>query len=347
MQRIDHLSGGEALALRIHFDSDDLVNIRFSNRPDPLWEILLSLHLLQSDEGEQLYGRWRQTVKKKLTKMDRHLLELAPPQGYSPDFLTPAESRHGVRAGIQAIVHTPAPLLHRDLDELAAERRLPGWIDRLRRRAPDRNLIGSLGDALLSYFQQAIAPVWSPITRAVFEDHESRTRRIALTGLAEGISDLHPAIRWKSRELVIEDYSVEADRHLRGRGLRIVPSYFCHQHPMALRSPGLQPVLVYPAAHAPGGDRQSEHSLRALEDLVGPTRANVLREIAHSACSTSVLASRMGLASSSASEHARTLRAAGLISTRRVGRNVVHSVTALGSRLVGRSSPRTAVKAST
>ncbi|MES4904321.1 MULTISPECIES: helix-turn-helix domain-containing protein [unclassified Streptomyces] len=335
------------MALRIHFDSDDLANIRFSNRPDPLWEILLSLHLLQSDEGEHLYGRWRQTVKKNLTKTDRQLLELAPPQGYSPDFLTPAESRHGVRAGIQAIIRTPATLLHRDLDELAAERKLPGWIDRLRTRTPDRNLIGSLGDALLRYFQHAVAPVWSPITRAVFEDHESRTRRIVLTGLAEGISDLHPAIRWKPRELVVEDYSVEADRHLQGRGLRIVPSYFCHQHPMALRSPGLHPILVYPAAHSPGGDQQGEHSPRALEDLVGPTRANVLREISHSACSTSVLASRMGLAPSSASEHTRTLRAAGLIVTRRVGRNVVHSVTALGSQLVGRSSPRTALKAST
>ncbi|GAA3104618.1 ArsR/SmtB family transcription factor [Kribbella aluminosa] len=53
----------------------------------------------------------------------------------------------------------------------------------------------------------------------------------------------------------------------------------------------------------------------ALADLLGRTRAAVLRSLTHSATTTQ-LARRVGISLASTSDHTRILRAAGLITTR-------------------------------
>jgi len=66
-------------------------------------------------------------------------------------------------------------------------------------------------------------------------DHEPDTTRSGLT----------PLFRW--RWPVLEaPYPLDKDVHLAGRGLLLVPSYFCRRMPVTFADPGLPPVLVYP-----------------------------------------------------------------------------------------------------
>ncbi|MGY0232937.1 ArsR/SmtB family transcription factor [Longispora urticae] len=50
---------------------------------------------------------------------------------------------------------------------------------------------------------------------------------------------------------------------------------------------------------------------------------------------TGELATRVGISPASASQHAAVLRAAGLLSTARVGKSVRHTVTGAGAALLG------------
>ena len=68
--------------------------------------------------------------------------------------------------------------------------------------------------------------------------------------------------------------------------------------------------------------------------MLGPTRAAVLRALAEPR-GTAELAYEVGISPASASEHAKVLRDANLIETRRQGRSVRHSLTPLGRTIVG------------
>jgi DNA-binding transcriptional ArsR family regulator len=141
------------------------------------------------------------------------------------------------------------------------------------------------------------------------------------------------------------DYPVDKDIHLDGRGLLLIPSYFCRGKPVALADPSLPPTLVYPvspghpvrppAAGAPlATDAVGSHLAR----LLGHTRAAVLQTLGGD-CTTSELARRAGVSISSASEHAAVLRDAGLVSSTRQRNAVRHSLTPVGLALLdGRPS---------
>ena len=73
----------------------------------------------------------------------------------------------------------------------------------------------------------------------------------------------------------------------------------------------------------------------SLAILIGSTRAAVLRALAEP-CGTADLAATTGISAASASEHAKALRDADLVQTRREGRSVRHSLTPLGRTMLGR-----------
>jgi DNA-binding transcriptional ArsR family regulator len=95
-------------------------------------------------------------------------------------------------------------------------------------------------------------------------------------------------------------------------------------------------VLVY-AARPGGPDHASSPGAAgndSLATLIGSTRAAVLRALAEP-CGTAGLAATTGISVASASEHAKALRDADLIQTRREGRSVRHSLTPLGRTMLG------------
>ena len=86
----------------------------YDDRPragDPLWDVLLGMHMLQTDDEPAVFGPWRRRTRARLTPIERELLTLAPPVGYSPDFLTPAESAAWSRPAAPVTpYHTISPI---------------------------------------------------------------------------------------------------------------------------------------------------------------------------------------------------------------------------------------------
>ncbi|MFF4052374.1 winged helix-turn-helix domain-containing protein [Streptomyces chartreusis] len=109
------------------------------------------------------------------------------------------------------------------------------------------------------------------------------------------------------------DYPVDRDLSLGGRGLRLIPSYFCRRTPIALADPELRPVLVYPIDHStvrPSAD-PSGTKPQALSALLGRTRARTLAAL-HDTATTGELARRLRISPASASQHVHVLAAANL-----------------------------------
>jgi DNA-binding transcriptional ArsR family regulator len=95
-------------------------------------------------------------------------------------------------------------------------------------------------------------------------------------------------------------------------------------------------VLLYPAATPLPLVREASDG-DGLGDLLGATRAEVLR-LSHDQLTTSELARSAGISVASASQHAKVLRLAGLVTSHRIGRAVVHEPTPLGVGLAAANS---------
>ncbi|MGV9851199.1 ArsR/SmtB family transcription factor [Streptomyces sp. NPDC003442] len=349
--------------LRVHFSELDLARLRMAVRPDALWETVLSFHRLRENRAETVYGKWRSEARNRLNGEARLLAPLIPSRGYFPDFLTPAEGVIGCDAAMSALRAISGERLHTELAGLPAARALPGWIRDLAQG--ERRSLDRLIRTLRAYHQAAVAPYWPHIQARIEADRVARGRAL-LDGGADGLlASLPPTMRWRAPVLEV-DYPVDRDLWLRGRGLLLLPSFFCRGTPVTFRDPDLTPVLVYPVEHARCGliprpeqrpavrsgsgsgsgagagagsrSGSGSGSAQTLGKLVGQTRSAVLLEVG-GGCTTSELARRVGVSLASASQHASVLREAGLVHTLRQGSAVLHTLTPLGAALLRGGAP--------
>ncbi|WP_405873241.1 winged helix-turn-helix domain-containing protein [Streptomyces sp. NBC_00005] len=319
------------MAVRIHFTDDDLAQIRLAQAPDPMWEALLSMHMLQTDTASAVFGGWRHTVRRRLTAPVGALLRLAPPVGYSADFLTPAAGGSGLDAGVGALLSTPRQRLGHDLVELArAGRRLPSWARLL--ADGDKDAVRHLGRLHRHYFATALAPWWSRVRSRFEAERAAHSRYLADGDLGGLLNTLHPGLVWRRPVLEVTGLGVDRDVHLDGRGLLVLPSYFCWRSPTLLKDPALPCVVVYPMPHETA--LSTANGLRSLNALLGRTRAEILESVADRGVTTTELAHDTGVSPATASHHVGILRKAGLLSTCRAGRAVLHTVTPLGLALL-------------
>lgn len=323
------------MSLLIHFAEADLGKITIDDAPDPLWEILLALHALQMTAVDPAIQRWRTTVG--VNAPVRGLFDIAPAHGYSPDFLTPEHSVAGLEAGLDAVLGTTAARLRSDMERLARERDVPHWARAL--AAGDRDQLRELVDGLRAFHRSALAPYWPSMVDSVLDDRRMRARVLLDTGVTGLLSTLNPRLVWNDMTLTLHSRYMNRELHLGGRGLRLVPSFFCHTAPIVLADPGLPPVLVYPIAADAGRlhsqPRKSSAPTPPLAALLGKTRATLLAAAAIGRTTTE-LGNDAGISPASASYHASILRDAGLIVTHRQGAAVCHRLTELGAELVTR-----------
>jgi DNA-binding transcriptional ArsR family regulator len=325
--------------LRVYFTGEDLARVRVAGAPDPLWETLLSVHQLTQPGAGIVFGQWRSRALTRLAPAMRMLLDLAPPNGYSPDFLTPSAASGGLEAGIDAVLHTPKRQLGAELGLLSKRQRPREWSRPL--AGGDPATLRRLGEALRLYYERILAPHWSPIHAAIDADRAIRARAFLDGGVNQVLARLHPTIRWQPPVLEV-GYGPDRELHLDGRGLLLLPSFFCWRDPISLQDNNLPPVLVYPVEREPGWAAPiagSPDGPRALAAVLGRTRAAVLRTI-EANCTTGGLAQRLGISLASASEHATQLREAGLITTHRDGKAVFHTLSPLGQSLIRRGQQR-------
>jgi DNA-binding transcriptional ArsR family regulator len=318
--------------LRIHISGEDLARIRIAERPDPMWETVLSAHRFRDRRGPHVYGEWRERARQRIGALPGTLRALVPTRGYFPDFLTPTEGSDGWEAALDAVCSTPRRQLEAELARVEAgqQRALPRWARAL--AAGEREVVERLAADLVRYHREVVAntAVWPRVEAEVDADRAVRVRNL-LSGGAEGLlRGLRPVLRWNPPVLEA-DYPVDRDVRPEGRGLLLIPSYFCSRNPVAYADPALPPVLVYPIEHT--SRPASDHA--ALGRLLGSTRARVLRCI-EQGTTTGELARRARVSPASASQHASVLREAGLVVSVRRGNEVLHTLTPLGAGLLPR-----------
>jgi DNA-binding transcriptional ArsR family regulator len=325
--------------LRIHFTAEDLARTRVAARPDPLWELVLSLHKIGTSTGGLAFEPWRRVVSSVAPahrpKVNRGMVrELVPRRGDFPDFLTPPEAELGLDGGIEAIMHAPKVRLNADLEFIARTRALPAWTRDLAASSP--TALSDLGRELRAYHDVYLAPFWPVIRAHVDADRALRARAFLDGGCEAVLASLRPAARWE-RPVLEASYPVDWDVHLGGRGLTLVPNYFCWHNPVTLIDQDCsRPVLIYPVDHdltlSAAVSPVAGPARKRLAALLGRTRGAILLLLADM-CSTGEIARRFGLSAATVSLHTTALREAGLITTRRDGHTSLHVLSPLGTAL--------------
>lgn len=328
--------------LRIVFTGEDLARVRIASRIDELWEMAMSLHVLQKPGGGQDMTAWRRQARTDLAQtgllqpVRQTLAPLMPIKAYFPDFLTPHQTQTGAQNGIDALTDTPPQRVRHEIDQLRRHTTLPATLDDLARG--NQRAITSLAGLTRRYCHIAFAPHRTTMEHALARERTRLTRLLTDHGVEAMLTALTPRTRWRPPILETDYAAGRYEIHLRGRGLTLIPSYFCRYTPVALADPNLPPVLIYPAPRRTPAPHPAPND--ALPDLLGTTRARILRHIATTTgCTTSELARRTGISLSSASAHAQILRRAGLITSTRHTNMVIHQVTHLGTNLIRHQTP--------
>jgi DNA-binding transcriptional ArsR family regulator len=259
----------------------------------------------------------------------RTLATLAPHDVYFPDFLTPTLTEADLPTAVDAVLSTPRPRLLREMTTLADKRRLPNWARQVAHGDP--TTLRGLGAAMLAYHGAVVTPYQQEMTVHLDAEY-ARRAGIQLRGGTDALlSSFAPLMRWESPVLHVS-YPIAKDLWLGGRGMVLVPSFFCWHRPVTLADPELSPALVYPIEHRPDWLTEPRRG-GGLSGLVGATRAAILAATVPGR-STGRLAELVGVSAATVSHHISVLRDANLVTTRREASWVVHTATPLGVALL-------------
>jgi DNA-binding transcriptional ArsR family regulator len=323
--------------MRILFTRLDVARTYLADGPDPMWELVNSLQALQSRYGQGVLGAWRRRATGDLRRSGlagpvRHrLFPLVPHAPYFPDLLTPPEGTLGIAHGVEAVLSTARRRLQAEIRRLDCGG-AGAWLADL--SAGRARAISELGDTMRDYHRRAIAPGWTTLRTIVDADLAVRRGALITGGVEAMLDSFRPVLRWRYPVLELPGHPSPREVHLGGRGLLLVPSYFCRLHPMTVFDQELPQVVVYPVDHQRAGPRPAAGA-KTLTRLLGETRAAVLLA-ARGGGTTGELAMRVGVSAATISHHTAILRDAGLITSTRAANTVRHSLTRLGQALAHR-----------
>jgi DNA-binding transcriptional ArsR family regulator len=337
------------VVLRVHFTVEDLAQVRVAVL-GPLAETQLSLRTVQWRDRAVLFGGWRARTGPRISADGREIARyLSSVAGGLVDLFTLVGAAGCMEEGTERLISAPQRWLR---SEFAVRRRDPRrarWLTDAGDAQPQA--VRRLAVALQDCHRVAVAPYWGRIDHHLEGEVARRARLMVQGGAGALLDSLRPMVMWKPPVLEIPGYRplflLEADFHLAGRPLILAPSVFCGPVPQLFASPQTDTVvMVYPALNnpvdaaalwaAPVDTRRVGAPVPpALSALLGRTRAVVLCVIAdHPACTTTQLAQRAGISPASASEHATTLRSAGLTTLTREQKAALHTLTPLGLTLL-------------
>jgi DNA-binding transcriptional ArsR family regulator len=331
-----HWARLNAMVWRIHFTADDLARIQVSPTLGPLAETVMALWMLRCpSQPPAQFGEWRAQVKGRLTAQMAPLTALIP-LGSGVDLCMLTGAAPTIEKGLQALLAMPREHVLAEMEYTDRTHRLPAaaWAV-AEADGPARR---GLAAAARIAHRALVEPYWTRIHACLHAEQVARGRMLASGGPDRLLSSLQgELIRWRPPVL---ELGLPCDRevHLGGRGIALIPSVFVGKTPRLHLNPNDEstvPWLVMPLADGRNGHRRLWDHPRgaALAALVGRNRAAVLRAIADG-CTTTELASRVGISLAAASQHASVLRDAGLIITRRQGSAVLHVITPLGADLL-------------
>ncbi len=319
---------------RIHFTTEDMLRTRIAPTLGPLAETIFGLRLLCCAKSNPPgLAPWQNQARGRLNPRMRPLAALGPHGALGVDLWTLTGEAATIEAGLEALVAMRPEHVRTELEILNGDTALPAWAWQLTDHDPSARRL--LADSAKATYHALLEPVWPRVRNHLHAESAARGRAIIDGGVERLFTTLHPRIRWSAPVLEVGMKS-ESTIRLGGRGIVLVPSLFIGERFVLLTDIANEetpPKLVFPAPMADplGSATGKRHG--ALANLLGHNRATVLSRIADG-CTTSELARRAGVSLAAASQHATVLREAGLITTRRDGGAVFHSLTALGAELL-------------
>ncbi|MGW6916184.1 ArsR/SmtB family transcription factor [Kitasatospora sp. NPDC054939] len=329
--------------LRIHFTADDLARTRMAAGVGAATEAGHALDLLLCRDVPPAFRTWRQGLRGQLAGRParelRPLASLVPEPGAGLDLLALTGTGTTIEAGIEHLLTAPDALLRLELGHVALPRAEPAWLRAL--TGGDQEARRVLADSLDACFRGIVQPHWQRIRGHLDAVRADHARTVLEGGVERLLETLAPGlVSWRSPVLGVR-FPRDVDVRLGGRGLVLAPMVFLPAGRVELLTDLLDeaapPVLAFPTVGDPlagaalwGDGRTGRQPLGAL---LGRTRAAALDAVADG-CSTGELARRIGISPAAASQHAGVLREANLITTRRRGGAVLHSITPLGADLL-------------
>ncbi|MFE5583897.1 MarR family transcriptional regulator [Kitasatospora sp. NPDC056531] len=322
--------------LALRFGVADLANTRFA--VSPLDHLLTGT--AQSGVHECLglrRDRWWREIRRHVPHRAAPFLDLvnASTAGV-PNFMGADLDavRRQLTDELDAVLAVPQQTFEQDLAMYGSEAELPAALARL--RDDGTRGLRRITDGAWALFRSCLAPHWPEIRRQLEADIADRARTTARSGAGAMLDSLHRNARWRDEgvlECALGDLS--GDFALGGRGLELRPNYFVQNGIGLLLAEGRQSLLVYPlASRGAAAAKPSPAAADGLAAVLGPARARALRAIEGGPCSTTELARLLGITPPSASAHAAALRAAGLITTQREGKQVRHALSEVGRDLL-------------
>ncbi len=320
---------------RIYFTPEDLARTRVDASLGPLAETMFGMTLLycrrQRPPG---FERWRQRARAQVGEEIRPLLRLLPPGSVGVDLWTLTGEAPTIGQGIRALLSVPRDHIQAEMEFFAKHTPLDPGAWRLAARTGSAR--AELANAALAAYRELIEPHWPRLSAHLRAERMSRGLALLDGGVDRLLSTICPGrVRWRMPVLELS-MPTDTEIHLGGRGLRLVPSVFVGELPMFLEDVAdrtAPPRLVFPALQNTALLDEDRTPPAALGALVGRTRAAALRAIGDG-CTTTDLARSIGVSAAAASQHTSVLRDAGLISTRREGGTVFHTLTPLGVSLL-------------
>ncbi|WP_030236114.1 MULTISPECIES: DUF5937 family protein [unclassified Streptomyces] len=172
------------------------------------------------------------------------------------------------------------------------------------------------------------AEAWSRLSHQLAADTRHKTELLRRKGLAEALTAVSPAVTLdEAAGRITVDKLAEGRTATGDGGLLLVPTSLGWPHLMVLHRHAWQPVLHYPvgspALAAPANVEQLALRMTALSH---PVRMRICRNLARSAYTTGELAQAHGMTAPEISRHLAVLKKAGLLTTRRRGRYVLHQL---------------------
>lgn len=325
--------------VRVNFTPDDVARTRFGLAPAPLTETALAMIALRRAAvapGRARAIPWVREARRVFPATARPLFDLLGPVGPWPDFFDSVSP--DIEEGLEEWRACPRAVLHAKLSHCLADR--PGrpqtWLRNL--ADGDKESVELVVRALRDLHAAVVAPRWDSARAAFHADVAKRIPILAAGGQEALFDTLHPRLRWRDDGL--DRPGIDCVCNLQGEGMMLMPSAFWSGEPLFSMSDSERRPTILLYAAQPRGQLAGQDGLAdadghdSLAALLGPTRAAVLRALGEP-CGTARLAATLRISPASASEHAKVLRDAYLIETRREGRTVRHSLTALGRTMLG------------
>ena len=172
------------------------------------------------------------------------------------------------------------------------------------------------------------ADTWSRVRHQLAADARHKTDLLRRRGLAEALASVSSAVTLdEAAGRITVDKLGQGRTATADGGLLLVPTSLGWPHLLVLHRYGWQPVLHYPVGSpeltAPPSVEQLTLRMAALSH---PVRMRMCRNLARSAFTTGELAQAHGMTAPEISRHLSALKKAGLLTTRRRGRYVLHQL---------------------